>query len=70
MDYELVLMAHRYLYYVLGEPVISDYLYDPWEREARQVLPEDSPIHGVVSSNPWSYSKEQIEYARKLSEEA
>lgn len=59
-------MAHRYLYYCLGEPVVSDYVYDQMEREARNVLPEDSPVQGVGSSLGSSYTKDQIYKAQGL----
>lgn len=63
---ELQVLAHRYLYYVLAEPVIADPVYDQIEREARAVLPESSPVHGVGSSLPSSYSAEVVAYADRL----
>lgn len=65
---EELLMAHRYLYYVLGDTVISDYEYDKLEREAREYLPSDHPIQGVGSSLPSSYSDAQIKLAMSLLE--
>ena len=56
-------MVHRYLYYVECQPVISDYEYDMLERKVREVLPETSPVQGVGSSLPSSYSKEVIKDA-------
>lgn len=63
---ENTIIAHRYLYYVLAEPVISDFIYDALEAGARKVLPPESPVHGVGSSLPSSYSTEVIDLARKL----
>jgi len=66
MTQEQVILAHRYLYYVLGEPVVSDAVYDQMEREARAALPESSVVHKVGSSNPWDYSDEVKQYAEEL----
>jgi NAD-dependent DNA ligase len=65
-DLELRVMAHRYLYYVACEPVLSDHEYDILERQAREVCPPESPVHGVGSSLPSSYTAEQIIEARTL----
>ena len=46
---ELVLI-HRYLYYVMAEPVIPDHAYDVLERNARAICPGDSKVHAVGSS--------------------
>ena len=43
---EKLVAAHRYLYYVLNCPVISDYEYDVMER----ALPEDSIVRLTVGS--------------------
>lgn len=51
---ELVLI-HRYLYYVLAEPVITDNAYDVLERNARAVCPAESKVHGIGSSLESSY---------------
>lgn len=53
-------MAHRYLYYVLSCSTISDGVYDQIEREARAICPPDSPVHGIGSSRPSSYSEEHL----------
>ena len=60
------IMVHRYLYYVECQPVISDYEYDILERKAREVLPETSPVQGVGSSLPSSYTDKIIKDALKL----
>lgn len=55
-------LAHRYRYYVLGEPIISDSAYDLAEQELRHIesyhpewLREDSPTQTVGSDARWSY---------------
>lgn len=63
---EIEILAHRYLYYVLTTPVISDYKYDMLERRARAELPEDSPVHGVGSDLKESYSNEVVVAAIKM----
>lgn len=65
-DYEFLVLVHRYLYYVLSEPVISDYEYDAIEKEARKHLPIDNVVHQVGSSLPSSYPKDVIVYAEGL----
>lgn len=56
-------LMHRYLYYVKDSPVISDYVYDQIERDARAVCKEDSPVHGVGSSLASSYPPYIIQMA-------
>lgn len=56
--YEKEVLIHRFLYYVMADPVISDFEYDNLEREARAVCPETSPVHGVGSCLPSSYPTE------------
>lgn len=53
--YEKEILIHRFLYYVMCEPAISDFEYDVLEREAREVCHEGSPVHGVGSCLPSSY---------------
>jgi len=59
---EALVMAHRYLYYVLNTPIISDYEYNQLEHEAREVLPKSSPVHSAGSEANSSYS----DYIRML----
>lgn len=59
-------MAHRYLYYVMSDPVLPDNVYDRLERQAREVCPPESPVHGVGSSLPSSYTESQINLALKM----
>lgn len=62
-------MAHRYLYYVLSDPVISDYEYDQVEKHAREEAPAEHPIQQVGSSLASSYTKEQIALAHTFLEQ-
>lgn len=64
--HEFIVLVHRYLYYVEAAPVVSDYIYDQFERAARAALPEDNVVHKVGSSNPWDYPDDVKEYARFL----
>ena len=56
--YEKEILVHRFLYYVMAEPVISDFEYDALEREARAACPETSVVQGVGSCLPSSYPAE------------
>jgi NAD-dependent DNA ligase len=60
---ELAVLAHRYRYYVLCNPVIDDYDYDQLERKAKQALPPDSPVHGVGSDRASDYPPDVVEAA-------
>ena len=66
INYETEVLAHRYLYYVLAEPILPDLVYDVLEREARAICPMDSPVHGVGSSLPSSYPESAILRAKQL----
>ncbi len=60
---ELTCLAHRYLYYVLARPVISDYEYDMLERS----LPEDSVVWQSVGADcANAYPQEAIELAKEM----
>jgi NAD-dependent DNA ligase len=50
-----IILAHRYLYFVLTEPVISDAEYDQLEKS---LSPEERESLGVGSSLESSYSDE------------
>lgn len=65
-EYETEVLAHRYLYYVLAEPVLPDLVYDVLEREARAVCPEHSPVHSVGSSLASSYPESARLRAQQL----
>lgn len=71
-------MAHRYLYYVMARPVITDQAYDALEAQATKrydpdtgnmilLLPDDHPLNKPGSDNPKSYTTYQIRLAKKLS---
>lgn len=63
---EDLVMAHRYRYYVVCDPVLPDHIYDVLERQARVILPDTSPVQRVGSDLTSSYTKEQIALANKL----
>lgn len=65
-ELELEVMAHRYLYYVLADPRMPDLAYDALERQARALCGPDSPVHGVGSCLPASYSAAQVARAKAL----
>lgn len=65
---ELEVLAHRYLYYVLARPVLSDYDYDRLEARAKRELPGDSPVHTVGSDCASDYPADVVAYARGLSQ--
>lgn len=71
------LMAHRYLYYILCKPVISDYQYDMLEKQVTQkydsvtgkfinLYDDNHPVMKPGSSDPKSYSRKQIKLAKKF----
>ncbi|MDE3021877.1 MAG: hypothetical protein KGI54_08460 [Pseudomonadota bacterium] len=65
---ELMVMVHRYAYYVDIVPLISDDEYNKLEADAVSVLPETSKVHELGSSNPDDYSplvKRIVELARR-----
>lgn len=59
-------MAHRYLYYILGIPVLTDEQYDKLEYDARFVINDGSPIHGVGSDLESDYNEEVRKFAQRL----
>ena len=64
---EFEVMVNRYRYYVLCEATIPDKEYDLLERKAREALPPDSPVQGVGSNLPSSYSVDVIHEANRRS---
>lgn len=60
------IMAHRYLYYCVNSPQISDSRYDVIESAALRVLPESSAIRKTGSSFESDYSEAQKQIAKKL----
>lgn len=65
-DDEKLVLAHRYLYYVLAEPVLPDAAYDALERRVMAATPETSPVHNIGSSLPSDYNSEIRTIANKL----
>ena len=63
---ELELLTHRYLYYVLCSPILSDYEYDCLEAKAEAKSPVGSPIFTVGSDLASSYPLEVQANALKL----
>jgi len=63
---EKEILAHRYLYYILNRPILSDREYDIKEKYAKSILPENSPVFSMGSDLESSYPKEVIEFAKKL----
>ena len=63
---ERLLLAHRYLYYVVGKPVLKDSDYDALERGAMSIIPDDSPIRRPGSSNPYDYPEVVMKMAEAL----
>ena len=63
---ERFLLAHRYLYYVVGHPVLRDVDYDAIERGALDIIPADSPLMRPGSSNPTDYPAVVMKMAEAL----
>ncbi len=61
-------LAHRYLYYVLSESIISDRDYDELEKRALADpdLPADSLLHRPGSDCASSYSADVKQHALRL----
>lgn len=62
MDLNKLVKAHRFLYYVLGTPIIGDHAYDELEREAPQT--------DLGSSNADDYTESEMRLAYELLEAA
>jgi NAD-dependent DNA ligase len=63
---EDLIMAHRYMYYVLADTRLLDHEYDILERQGRSLLDEASSVHKVGSDLNSSYTPEQKELAWKI----
>lgn len=59
-------MVHRYLYYVLNRPIISDYAYDQLEKQALVGIDENHPLNRCGSDSESSYSDEIKLIAKKI----
>jgi len=62
-------LAHRYLYYVLGNPVIDDHIYDIRERRAIQLVKSGHELRKPGSSLASSYEPHVIKLAERLLKE-
>lgn len=65
-----LILVHRFLYYVAGTPVLSDYDYDMLERKAVALLPVTHPVHKPGSDNRLDYPARIIEQAEKVWEKS
>lgn len=56
---EDLLMAHRYLYYVMKTPILPDSVYDEFEKEALEFgsISENSPVRKPGSDNKRDYPR-------------
>ena len=66
IELENLVMAHRYLYYVKNESVISDYNYDMMEKKTLKIVGNNSPLHKTGSSNKEDYSQSIIMLSEQL----
>ena len=64
-DKKKEILVHRYLYYVLNEPIISDYEYDTLEKNYLKNNSNDADITKPGSSLSSSYSQEIINLSNK-----
>lgn len=62
-DAEREVLINRYIYYVIGSRILSDLEYDCLEDYARSVLPMDSIVNNVGSSNSEDYHKDIVQEA-------
>jgi NAD-dependent DNA ligase len=63
---EKIVLAHRYLYYVLNSPVISDEEYDRLEQQVLPTVSKDSMLHLTCSECEEDYPNEVINYAFQM----
>lgn len=66
LELEKRLMAHRYMYYVEADPILTDAEYDRLDKAVTPWLPEDSPLHKPGSDSASHYSEEHKAYAKYL----
>lgn len=62
----MLVMAHRYLYHVLHNPLISDAEYDVLEAHAIPHMPPDHPIHKPGSDNRDDYTLDVVHLAGRM----
>lgn len=63
---EKLILAHRYLYYVLGNPVLSDQKYDKLEKKFLKLYPDSEVIKTCGSDLSSDYSEEIIIMANDI----
>jgi NAD-dependent DNA ligase len=63
---EITILAHRYLYYCLARPVISDYTYDMTCKDARTKFPHSQVLLSMGSDNAADYPIEAIQLAHRM----
>jgi hypothetical protein len=75
------LLVHRYLYYVLASPIITDYQYDMWEKQLEALVAahpdvaerlskyeRECPLKSPGSSRVEDYPDEVIALAESLAD--
>ena len=65
-ELERQVMAHRFLYYVLSSPILTDAEYDALERDFLSKTEEDSPVRRPGSDLESSYTKDETALALYL----
>lgn len=65
-ELELEVLAHRYLYFILNVPVISDFQFDLLQMEAQAVLPKGSPVYQMASVLSSNYPTDAVSRACDL----
>lgn len=65
-DLEKEILAHRYLYAIMYQPLITDAVYDAMLRKGREVLAPESEVHGKMSSLSLDYATYVKDHAKEL----
>jgi hypothetical protein len=63
---EKLVLVHRYRYYVLAKPIISDMKYDQLEKRAREICAKHSRVHLPGSDNSSHYPQAVKTMAKRL----
>ena len=63
MNIEDKILFHRYRYYIMCDPLISDFEYDMLDKEAVAILPPDSVVNQPGSDLKSSYPAHIAEMA-------
>lgn len=62
-------LVHRYRYYIINEPLISDLIYDAYEKKAKEIgIPKGHSLSYPGSDIVNNYSNEIIQIALSISE--